>query len=284
MAIFLVGASSSKLYNNTTPVKLAELAKFTFSKGLSNIQPTRDDVLIRYGVSSYSDKDYMFGSVLNYGNVIKLSSNKLNCNLLFLQKKIPSPEVFLNFNDIRNEDLPVLRRLKYHSRGSDIKRIDNLSSVVHGDYYSKFIDSKCEYRILVFDGKAIRVQLKVKSEDNQGSDYIHNYENGFLLKDNFAHDVELENKLIAMSERAVATVGLDFGAVDILVSKDNEPYVLEVNSAPRLNKYGRQLFTIYLYRKLGREVNLNDFSRIKVNEGRNSTGLPVEFREIIINR
>jgi len=265
-------------------VKLAELAKFTFSKGLSNIQPTRDDVLIRYGVSSYSDKDYMFGSVLNYGNVIKLSSNKLNCNLLFLQKKIPSPEVFLNFNDIRNEDLPVLRRLKYHSRGSDIKRIDNLSSVVHGDYYSKFIDSKCEYRILVFDGKAIRVQLKVKSEDNQGSDYIHNYENGFLLKDNFAHDVELENKLIAMSERAVATVGLDFGAVDILVSKDNEPYVLEVNSAPRLNKYGRQLFTIYLYRKLGREVNLNDFSRIKVNEGRNSTGLPVEFREIIINR
>lgn len=282
MTIYVLGASSSKLYKNTTPTKFAEDNEFKFIKSLNGIVPVSGDILIRYGKSDYPDMDYLFDKVINYSRTIKLSSNKINCSLFFKQKDIPTPQIFLDKTKLKEEDMPVLRRLKYHARGSDIKLIKNLNEMKDGDYYSKFIESKCEYRIHVFDGKVIRLQLKVKTDNCTQNEYIHNYENGYLLKDRFEHDIELEKSLIPIAEKAVIEIGLDFGAVDILVGKDDKPYILEVNSAARLNKYGRQLFSFYIKRKLGMEPKIEDYSRIRKNEGNNFNGLPLEFREIII--
>ena len=285
MSVYIIGPETSKLYNNTTPVKLAECAKFKFARSLANITPTENDILIRYGTSGFSNKDYLFKDVINYAEAIKRSSNKWLSTLLFRQKGIPIPKVITSASSITQEDLPVLRRNIHHTRGSDIKLINSLRNIPHGDYYSKFIDSKCEYRVHVFDDKVVRVQLKVKGEEpprEEMDGFIHNYENGFLLKDTYTHDLELEKSLFEPSIKAVKLLGLDFGAVDVLVGKDNKPYILEVNSAPRLNKYGRQLYTILLYRKLDMKFDLKDFSRVRENTGDRSNGLPIEFREIIV--
>jgi predicted ATP-grasp superfamily ATP-dependent carboligase len=281
---YLVGRETSKLYENTTPVKLAEMLKFTFAKSLRGIRPTEEDTLVRYGIAGNREKDYLFGTVINSGESIIKASNKRMSALILQRRKIPSPKIFLHVEDIRATDLPVVRRLKHHSRGSDIKLVTSLRHIPQGDYYSKFIESNCEYRIHVFDGKAIRVQLKVKGEEtvDDDRDFIHNVENGFLLKDTFDHNLNLEKEMIPIAENAVKLLGLDFGAADVLVGKDNKPYILEVNSAPRLCKFGRQLYTIYLYEKLGIKYDLATYARVRLNEGKSGNGLPIKYREILV--
>lgn len=280
MIVYIVGRENSKIYDHTTPVLLAELAGFTFVKGgaLKRIRPTDDDVLIRYGLTSYPQKDLRFGEVFNTAKAIAKSSNKLAAAQLFLARKISTPMIWTNPRDIPDNAFPVVRRLKHHSRGTDIKLVANRRAMVAGDYYSQKIEGNDEYRVHIFDGECIRLQKKLPTGEVS---WIHNTSHNYVIDDTFQHNHALEKKVIDVAKRANAVVGLTFGAVDVLVSNTGQPYVLEVNSAPRLNKYGRQLYTFLIKRKLGMEPDLKDYSRIKVNTGKKSNGSPLEFREIL---
>lgn len=106
--------------------------------------------------------------------------------------------------------------------------------------YTQYVKKKKEFRVHVVNGSVIDVQQKKKRNGVEASSLIRNLENGWI----FAHeDVVEPDGLRELGIRAVAAVGLDFGAVDIIWNeRANQSYVLEVNTAPGLcqttcNKY-----------------------------------------------
>ena len=107
--------------------------------------------------------------------------------------------------------------------------------IVDAPLYTKYIKKADEYRIHVFDGRVIDVQQKRKrrSIPNEEIDYqIRNTAGGWVYcRDN----VDCPTSCNDLAIRAVAALGLDFGAVDIGYNRhDKSPCVYEVNTAPGL--------------------------------------------------
>ena len=101
------------------------------------------------------------------------------------------------------------------------------------DFYTRYIPSEREYRIHVFDQQIIRVQRKYLDfpEEDRHRGRIKNYANGYRFR---TPQRQLHSDRLDQAKRAVSTLGLVWGAVDLIIGGDNEAYVLEVNTAPKL--------------------------------------------------
>lgn len=101
--------------------------------------------------------------------------------------------------------------------------------------YTKFIHKTNEFRVHIFNGKVIDyIEKKRMTSDRRPenfSPYISSVNMGWVFSRTGVRDLP-EVKQIAL--RAVKTLGLDFGAVDIVYA-DGRAYVLEVNTAPGLS-------------------------------------------------
>ncbi len=97
--------------------------------------------------------------------------------------------------------------------------------------YTKYIKKIQEYRLHVFRDKVFFIQRKARNKeipDEQVNWKIRNHANGFI----FAHqDVDVPEGAKQYAIAAVRALGLDFGAVDIICTKQLEWFVLEVNTA-----------------------------------------------------
>lgn len=98
--------------------------------------------------------------------------------------------------------------------------------------YTKMISNAREYRVHVFKNGVIDIQQKKRrnqeGEEDRISGGIKNLTNGWVFcRENIT---EYPEKMLSESIKAVSVLGLDFGAVDILV-KGGEVYILEVNTA-----------------------------------------------------
>lgn len=98
------------------------------------------------------------------------------------------------------------------------------------DFYSVYMKPVSEVRIHIADGRPIRVQRKYcdypdKAEANP---FVRNYAHGYRFR---APRMNLREMRIDQAAKAVAAIGLDFGAVDMLMVGPYQ-YVLEVNTAP----------------------------------------------------
>jgi len=98
-----------------------------------------------------------------------------------------------------------------------------------GDYYVKFLPKQREFRVHVFNETIMRMSEKLPQRT---TDTVWNSANS-----HFSHAEitprEVRHGLCDVARRALAAVGLDFGAVDVMMY-NNQLYVLEVNSAPSL--------------------------------------------------
>lgn len=97
-------------------------------------------------------------------------------------------------------------------------------------FYSPWLHANREYRVHVVGDKVVRVQGKyLDYPDRADGGFIRNYEHGYRFR-------EPKQRLHRRREQdaiaAVRALGLDFGAVDMLVFGDRQSYILEVNSAP----------------------------------------------------
>lgn len=104
--------------------------------------------------------------------------------------------------------------------------------------YTGYIRKSAEYRVHVVLGEVVLIQQKRKeNEVEQTADQrlIRNRANGWVFSVNnvtFA-DEDQRATIERVANDAISALGLDFGAVDLVVSKkDGTPYVLEVNTAP----------------------------------------------------
>jgi glutathione synthase/RimK-type ligase-like ATP-grasp enzyme len=115
--------------------------------------------------------------------------------------------------------------------------------------YTKHVRHKREFRIHVFCGKVIDEQEKRKAREIIARNpWIRNHNNGYVFARN---GLAVPECVKAEAIKAVAALGLDFGAVDVAYrEKENQAFVLEVNTAPGLEGQTIQSYVQAIQEKL----------------------------------
>lgn len=100
-----------------------------------------------------------------------------------------------------------------------------------GWYASPIVDKKLEYRVFVFNGYALKV---VRRHHPQQEQVAWNIANGGvstrLLRESWP--IPAVQAAITAGDK----LGLEWYAADVIVDKDEKPYVLELNTAPGLQR------------------------------------------------
>lgn len=274
MTVFILGYETSSIYPDTTATKLAEHGIFEFRKKLDRRKEHygKDDILVRYGVATYPIYDKRFGEVFNKALAISHNCNKLESHIRLKEAGVSVPEMWTNKRDIK---YPALRRRINHSRGRDIIIMKSPSNFRSGDFYTQFIDSYREYRAHIFNGKCIRLSIKAPSSEGlKKDDKIRSSTRGWTAIDHYEHMPYIERDVVKEATKAVSTLGLDFGCVDVLVEKGtNKPYVLEVNTCPRLSKFGRECYILAIRKALSLSTDEVPLGLVKDWEHKDETNL-----------
>jgi glutathione synthase/RimK-type ligase-like ATP-grasp enzyme len=191
--------------------------------------------ILNWGASRFK-RDLAHDGVLNPPDRVAIASNKLETfKALDGEVNIPEwAECPVKAAKWLADGFDVVCRLKLNGHsGEGIELVKGGEGVEFPDapLYTKYIKKKDEFRIHVFQGNAFFIQRKARNKDipdDQVNWKIRNHSNGFI----FAHkDVEVDDEAKRNACDAVACLGLDFGAVDIVLGTDRKWYVLEVNTA-----------------------------------------------------
>ena len=202
----------------------------------SKFRGNANKTVINWGSSSLP-VEVMKCLVINPPNLVKEASNKLTCfsNMLKIGVSIPpfttDKEEAISW--IRNGDTAVARTILNGHSGKGIVLIDDEADMIEAPLYTKYIKKKDEYRIHCSKDGVFDIQKKArKIEIGEVNWRIRNHANGFIYKRN---DVDPDDKVVQCAIDSINSIGLDFGAVDVIWnSKEEMAYVLEINTAPGL--------------------------------------------------
>jgi glutathione synthase/RimK-type ligase-like ATP-grasp enzyme len=131
---------------------------------------------------------------------------------------------------------PVLARNLHHHGGFDIRFCKNRIRAVRAlragrAYFTRYIPSTTEYRVWIYRRRHLGTYEKVLAHPELKRRMIgRNHKNGYAFQ--LVHEANIPRTAVEMAIRSVGALGLDFGAVDVLLGRDGKFYVLEVNSAP----------------------------------------------------
>jgi glutathione synthase/RimK-type ligase-like ATP-grasp enzyme len=170
--------------------------------------------------------------VYNAPSYIAHASNKLTAFQIMSQGGVRVPEFVTETPD---KGMWLARTILAGSCGDGIVVVrEKDENKQKAPLYTKYIKKSDELRIHVAFGKAIFVQFKKKqgaAEQTPDQKLIRNHDNGWVFCPRPVADAPKDS--VEQALLAVSSLKLDFGAVDIVISKDDGmPYVLEVNTAP----------------------------------------------------
>lgn len=233
---YKAGSASVKgLKESLKDVKTIKLENSKFKGG-------EDKLVINWGNSKLPE-EVMKATVLNNPESVEVASNKKKF-FDAVNGKVSIPEytddssVALSW--LKDGSTVVVReKLQGHS-GDGIIIIedeDEWDNYKHdkAKIYVKYVKKKDEYRVHVVCGYVVDVQRKAVKPDtpkNLLNWQVRNHKNGFIFVRN---EVNPPNQVLEEATKAVETIGLDFGAVDVIWNSFREKaYVLEINTAPGL--------------------------------------------------
>lgn len=203
----------------------------------SKWKPADNKIVINWGNSNPPVP--IGNNVLNRPEAVLSATDKLTTLHVLYSWGIMCPEFTSDIEVARswfdnNNKIVVFCRTKLRSSGGEgIVIAKSKDQLVPAPLYTKNVSKAAEYRVHVFKDKVIDVaQKKLRNgvKDQAGRNkYIRNVENGWI----FAHEnVVCPEEVQFEAVKAVAVLRLDFGAVDIAINKDGQPFVFEVNTAP----------------------------------------------------
>ena len=208
-----------------------------------NYRPRETDLIINWGNPRDPSWGY-FETFLNLPESVYCASNKRTTALAFEAAGVVQPAFTLNSAEAMmwvSLGKRVLGRKLLNSRGGkgivEFSLADN-PALLPEDFenislFVKYVPKIAEYRVHVFDDKVIDVQRKRRSrealENGEINPRIRNHDNGWVFT---RENVTINDNIRECAIGAVSALGLDFGAVDIIVSRNGTVYVLEVNTAP----------------------------------------------------
>lgn len=242
------------------PYKLGSISakRLARSLGVLRVKPTynarRKDVIVNWGNSNPPHFRWMEQD-LNKPHAIALASNKLNTfkTLQYDNDFIHCPDWTVDKGMakywITQGDTVYCRSTVTGHSGRGIVIANTVDELINAPLYTVKTKHKDEYRVHVFKGEAIDVQKKKRKLSGTSiSNGIRNHASGWVYG---RLDIDPPSELVDISIKAVETLGLDFGAVDIghrLI--DNKFFVFEVNTAPgiegsTLDKYAKAIYNYY---------------------------------------
>lgn len=160
---------------------------------------------------------------------------------------LPIPRVVTDAHALI-DDIPFYMRGKYLGRSDGLTGGAGITIYEKGqrpdttrarhDFYSQVVSKAFEVRIHVAGGRVICEQFKFVPT-GQGT-LIRNFDNGARfsaepLQTRIAPEIAERAREIAIL--AVAACGMDFGALDMALTKNGEWIIFEINSAPGLTEW-----------------------------------------------
>ena len=229
------------------PYKMGSASARLLANGLEalRVYPNRryryrvGDVIVNWGnqyIPNWEVPDPSF--VLNPLLPVALASDKLATLSVLRQFGVSVPEFTTQVDEARRwlqENCTVVRREILHGSGG--RGIDILegpeATAQDAPLFTKYVKKRNEYRIHVFKGRVIHIQEKRKRRGGEvTSTQVRNLSTGWVFCQD---DVNPHDNVLIEATAAVVSLGLDFGAVDVIWNDYYEKaYVLEVNTAPGL--------------------------------------------------
>lgn len=212
------------------------------------------------------------GEMINTQDMVRAASNKKKARQIFAEQGVPAPELFLKSSEINKGDLPVIGRTSYHHKGQGFwfcKTLANVRSASRegATHFMEFIPNTREYRVHTFIKKKYRevekreldhyVSIKISEKAWLGegkpktNEPQKNHEFGWSFMAPKSRREEELDVVRHAAKQAIAALGLDFGAVDVMYRvRSKQPYVLEVNSTPSLSDENATTCEVYAKRIL----------------------------------
>lgn len=232
----------------------------------SNFQGRAGDIIVNYG--NRSAPATVFGSaiVLNPQTALNNAANKLTALRLMQQagvSTIPFTTDTAEANRwIAAGDTVYQRNTLTGHSGEGIVTLTAGSTATRAPLYTKGITGqRREWRVHIFKGVIRYVQCKRRANGyEQNPEYredVRNHHTGWIYA---TENINPSDAVLRNAVAAVAALGLDFGAVDI-ISRRDDAWVLEVNTAPGLTGTTLEQFTASIvafveHRRTGRQLAL----------------------------
>lgn len=195
-----------------------------------------NSIIIRWGTREQIDTTNSI--IYNKASAIENATNKAVSRKIFIDKGVSTPTLLNNVEDYKGGI--IIARPFIHSKGKNLVVLNNYTELVNhwrkGWYYSEFIDKQREFRVHCGHGKVLALMEKTKpSNSSIAWNRAINDTEPFKRITQAESDEQNLIHILKEALKAVEALKLDMGGVDIMLDKNNIPYVLEVNTAPTLN-------------------------------------------------
>lgn len=246
---YKLASGSAKALRTVLSKRLPYRVKLVRPDG--RFRPRRDDLVINWGNSTEPNWIFNQGLDINAPVYIGLAANKLESFQVFKQFGVQIPDFTEDKDEAQtwmDDGITVVVRhiLNGHSgQGIEVVEGGNQQQLPQAPLYVKYKKKRAEYRVHVFQGEVIdtcqKKKLREASRAGAINTLIRNHTNGWVYcRDDIVHCPSRE----ALAIKAVDSLGLTFGAVDIIYNEhENQNYVLEVNTAPGLEGTTLQKYT-----------------------------------------
>ena len=230
---YKIGSQSAKLLAQ-------ELGYLRCNPLATRFKPRFDDLIINWGYSGwpFNTRGIVRGKILNHPEDVRVASNKVSSLRAMDTEGVSVVPFTTDYTQAKrwfeeDENVYVYERHTTNGHGGAGITICHSPDLLTRDckLYTKGIPIRREYRVHVFNRKVIdHIQKRKRLDAPDTNAFIRNHTNGWVfVREGFDRLEEVERQAIA----AVKALGLDFGAVDIIVEKyTGNTFVLEVNTAP----------------------------------------------------
>lgn len=211
------------------------------------------DKILRWGCTTIINANG--ATVYNKSRAINLASNKFEARMKMQENNVPIPRTNIGRMGIAYATFPIIIRPLKHSKGKDFYIANNYGEfypIFHntffdgGCYYSSVYDKKQEYRVHVAFGKILSIQEKPLVDGIIQANQAQTHESWRVLPWS-----EYRRDLCRIAVDAVKALGLDTGAVDVMVNRENREMsicICEVNTAPSLDSspYDQKRYSMFI--------------------------------------
>lgn len=192
--------------------------------------------ILNWGSSVKPAWDNKYVHYINSPCNVKIASNKYHTLNKFRLHDVSLPVFTTDINVAKEwidaNHLVYCRTNLTGNSGKDIVISDSYDALVNAPLYTKGVDADVEYRVHVFNGEVIDyVKKATRRGEDKPSHLVRNYAKGWVF---IREGIILPDEIISEAIKAVRSIGLCFGAVDIATIHGGGVCVYEVNTAPGL--------------------------------------------------
>jgi glutathione synthase/RimK-type ligase-like ATP-grasp enzyme len=224
------------------PYKIGSASAKALAEALGGIRVRQDgryrfragDRIINWGNSHVPTWFRTDLDMLNNPVSVANASNKLRTFEILSDAGIPTVPFTTEIDEALewNQTVRVYARHKltgHSGEGIEISEVD--TAIPSAPLYTKEIENNGEYRVHVFNGEVIDYRKKSRQYDDEPTEeqsLVRTHGNGWIFRREHLKRLERIEDLAIL---AVAALGLDFGAVDIIKDENGDVFVVEVNTA-----------------------------------------------------